>query len=86
VFDRVETLLLLRLKLLRIEPNNERLGFSGAGVTVWDSWSVLLIEELRNSHTRFPVGMIGDVTCSVCFKGVGCVIDIKKVLSLTQGI
>ena len=34
VFDRVETLLLLRLRPLRIEPNNERLGASGAGVTV----------------------------------------------------
>jgi len=37
VFNRVETLLLLRFKPLRIELNNKRLGFSGAGVTVWDS-------------------------------------------------
>ena len=34
VFDLVETLLLLRLRPLRIEPNNERFGASGAGVTV----------------------------------------------------
>jgi hypothetical protein len=46
----------------------------------------LLIEELRNSHTRFPVGIIADITYGVCFKRVGCVIDIKKVLSLTQSI
>jgi hypothetical protein len=46
VFDRVETLLLLRLKPLRIEPNNERLGFSGAGVTVhWDSELALLTDD-----------------------------------------
>ena len=69
MFDRVETLLLLRLKLLRIEPNNERLGFSGAGVTVWDSWSVLLIEELRNSHTRFPVGMMAMLRAAYASKG-----------------
>ena len=62
MFDRVETLLLLRLKPLRIEPS---------------------IEELRASHTGFPVGIIGDITCGVCFKRVRCVIDIIKVLSLT---
>jgi hypothetical protein len=37
VFDRAEILLLLRFKPLHIEPNNKWLGFSGAGVTVWNS-------------------------------------------------
>ena len=34
MFDRVETLLLLRCRFLRIEPNNERDGFSGAAVRI----------------------------------------------------